>query len=349
MAKRVSGETIRNFILRTLHIHQTSIIKATAKRFGVPKPLIIKHVDQLLKEGKLRRMKNSLSLVGKEISFTNPINVRDREDEVYRDKIEPHIATLSDGVQRICYYGFTEMYNNVIDHSEGTTVKVYLSIYDYSIEILIRDNGVGIFEKIKKAFGLEDHRQVLIELAKGGLTTDPERHSGQGIFFTSRAFDNFWIISKGASFNHNQESPGDWLLEDDKQYNGTLVNMSIARHSDRVLSKIFDQFTVDKEELTVFKTHAPLRLASLASGDFVSRSQAKRILAKFNKYEEVFLDFKGIDFIGQGFADEIFRVFQSMNRDTKLIYINENEDVRSMIEFARKTVPSGPLDVPLIG
>jgi hypothetical protein len=68
------------------------------------------------------------------------------------------------------------------------------------------DNGIGIFRKIKEAFDLASEAQAILELAKGKLTTDPDRHSGQGIFFTSRMLDKFSILSRGAFFSH--EAPG---------------------------------------------------------------------------------------------------------------------------------------------
>lgn len=340
MAKTVSGAKIRAHILRTLHLHPSTVIQKTARRFGAPRSEVERHVNQLVDEGKLKWSGRVPVLVGKDYFFENPIAARDKEHEVYLEQIDPVVSGLPDNIQRICYYGFTEIYNNAVDHSGGSKIQVRLSIFDYSIEFVIYDDGVGIFKKIRDAFGLEDHRQVFSALARGGLTTDPERHSGQGIFFTSRAFDNFWVMSEKLSFHHNVES--DWLLDYGMHVNGTSVIMCISKNSNTNLKNLFDTFTVDKEEQTVFKTHAPLRLSSLACGDFVSRSQAKRVLARFDKYEEIFLDFEGVDFIGQAFADEIFRVFASMNPGVKLIYINCNSDVGSMIEFARRTVPSGP-------
>ena len=41
-----------------------------------------------------------------------------------------------------------------------------------------------------------DKRQALFELSKGKFTTDPSRHSGEGVFFTSRMFDDFEIDGK---------------------------------------------------------------------------------------------------------------------------------------------------------
>ena len=342
MSKKVSGDAIRRHLLRTLHIHESSVISKTAKRFGIPRPQVEKHAEQLVSEGKLKRLGKFYNLVGSEHRFHNPIAERDREDEVYRSSIEPHLLSLPDNVRRICYYGFTEIYNNAVDHSGGSKVSVSLIISEYSLSIRILDDGIGVFDKIKNAFGLTDTRQALTELARGGVTTDPERHSGQGIFFASRAFDTFYILANDSFFAHSCVEDRDWLIANRKNEKGTLVKMSISKTSKLSLKDLFDKFTVDKDELTVFKTHAPLRLSSLAEGDFVSRSQAKRVLARFEKYEEVFLDFEGVDFVGQAFADEIFRVFPAMHPHISLVYVNENDTVRSMIEFAKRTVPIGP-------
>ena len=63
----------------------------------------------------------------------------------------------------------------------------------------------------------------------------------------------------------------------------------------------------------------------------VSRSQAKRLCHRFEDFQEVELDFEGISEIGQGFAHEIFVVFQNEHPQTKLIALNTSEDVKRMI------------------
>ena len=47
------------------------------------------------------------------------------------------------------------------------------------------------------------------------------------------------------------------------------------------------------------------------AGEYVSRSEARRLLARLDQFREVILDFSRVKSIGQGFADEIFRVFAS--------------------------------------
>ena len=63
----------------------------------------------------------------------------------------------------------------------------------------------------------------------------------------------------------------------------------------------------------------------------VSRSQAKRLLARLDKFEVVILDFEGVSAIGQAFADEIFRVFALKQSSTRIIPINMNEFVQEMV------------------
>jgi len=69
----------------------------------------------------------------------------------------------------------------------------------------------------------------------------------------------------------------------------------------------------------------------------VSRSQARRVLGGLELFREVTLDFKDIEYIGQAFADEIFRVFPNMNPNTSIIAQNANPDVQNMINRAINT------------
>ena len=63
------------------------------------------------------------------------------------------------------------------------------------IVVCIQDNGIGIFKKIKKDHNLENENQAIFELRKGKLTSDSVNHSGEGIFFTSKVVDDFFINS----------------------------------------------------------------------------------------------------------------------------------------------------------
>jgi hypothetical protein len=66
----------------------------------------------------------------------------------------------------------------------------------------------------------------------------------------------------------------------------------------------------------------------------ISRSEAKRILARVESFEEAIFDFSGVESIGQAFADEIFRVFATAHPAVKLTPIHANEEVNRMIRRA---------------
>src|SRR5258708_39704811 len=93
-------------------------------------------------------------------------------------KILPHIENIPENIINICQYGFTEMFNNTIDHSASFFAAVrYRQTYRH-INIQVSDSGVGIFHKLQSQFHLHDPRQALLELSKGRLTSDPSHHTG---------------------------------------------------------------------------------------------------------------------------------------------------------------------------
>jgi anti-sigma regulatory factor (Ser/Thr protein kinase) len=221
------------------------------------------------------------------------------------------------------------MLNNDIDHSEAQVVSLQIQLTRENIELLVSDDGIGIFNKIQTACHLENPEQAIFELSKGKLTTDPSRHSGEGIFFTSRIFDRFSILSGGLWFGHTREKT-DWLMNDFKDRRpGTAVFMYIALNSEHTVQEAFDAYSTTQDGMTFDKTVVALDLAK--SGPLVSRSQAKRVVSRLDRFREAVLDFQDVSEIGQAFADEIFRVYRSNNPGVELTHIHANEAVEKMI------------------
>jgi hypothetical protein len=183
---------------------------------------------------------------------------------------------------------------------------------------------------------LEDERESALHLSKGKFTTDPDNHTGEGIFFTSRAFDEFLMTSKGMAYITRNLGNHDWFLEAAKDPNvpGTGLVMVINLDSERNLQEVFAEFTEeDSAGIPKFdKTHILVALSKLGDERYVSRSQARRICLGLEKFKHVVLDFKDVSMVGQGFVDEVFRVFQSKQPKIKITYMNANDNVRFMIE-----------------
>ena len=244
------------------------------------------------------------------------------------------VFELPKNVADIAQHGFTELVNNANDHSEGKYVTVLMTVRDGILRLLVIDDGIGIFEKIAKAMNLPDRRLAILELSKGKFTTDPKKHSGEGIFFTSRMFDQFQIEANDLHYDHDVRDGHDWSLEIERPDTGTLLYMSIPLDSQRTTREIFDKYS-GGDDYGFEKTVVPVRLAKIGNENLVSRSQAKRLVARFEGFKTVLLDFTGIDDIGQAFADEVFRVFGMSHPSVELIPISATPAVQQMIHRAQ--------------
>lgn len=332
---RKRGEDIRNFILNNVDKNPKNITHVASKRFNISRQAISKHIkylkDQgaLLSEGTTRNLQYYLSPLSQQHkSYLLDGNLE--EDLVWRNDVFPLLIGFPENIIEIWGYCFTEMLNNAIEHSSGTIVITQIKKTATTTEIWIIDNGEGIFKNIKRKLGLNDERHSILELSKGKLTTDPERHTGEGIFFSSRMVDAFVIISGQTYFSHKHTDDIDWILENSEAKVGTSVFMKMKNNKSRTLKNVFDKYT-SGDNFGFNKTVIPVQLAQYSDELLVSRSQAKRLLSRVDKFKTVILDFNGIKSIGQAFADEIFRVFTSKHRETNLFHVNANEEVEKMI------------------
>jgi hypothetical protein len=255
-----------------------------------------------------------------------------QEDLVWRELVAPVVARFPENVRDIWHYATTEMINNAIDHSDSLGVFVAVRRNALLTEVLVADEGEGIFLKIQRALQLHDPREAILELAKGKLTTAPENHTGEGIFFTSRMLDFFEIESHHLRFSHAPRAE-DAIVEHAADTPGTRVRMRLANDSDRQMQAVFRDYT-DPEEYTFDKTVVPLRLAQYEGEKLVSRSQAKRVAHRFERFKRVELDFAGVSEIGQAFADELFRVFASAHPQIRITPLNTMPAVDQMIRRA---------------
>ena len=341
---RERGETVRRYILANVEKHPADIARMTAGRFGITRQAVNKHLQKLVGEHALKQhgITRNCSYQLAPLAHwrkTFPLAKTLAEDRVWREDVVPSLGQMPQNVLEIWHYGFTEIFNNAIDHSEGSLIAVDFRKTASTTQIAIHDNGVGIFKKIQTALGLIDERHAVLELAKGKLTTDPARHTGEGIFFASRMFDDFEILSGGIHFSHQFDKKEDWILERDRFSSGTAVWMKLNNHTARTTKKVFDQFT-SGEDYGFTKTVVPVKLTQYGDENLVSRSQAKRLLARVERFETVILDFRGVESVGQAFADEIFRVFAAQHPNVALLELNANSAVKRMINRARVSAKS---------
>jgi len=328
---------VREFILRKVGAHPADIGSLTIQEFGLSRTAINRYMRRLIDEGLLEADGNTRARRYKlrnivSVKFSIKLSLGMFEDAIWRGRILPEMKGVPQNVVDICQYGFTEMLNNAIDHSASFDCLITYEQDYCSIKMMIADEGIGIFRKIQKDFNLADVQSALLELSKGRLTSDKSKHTGEGIFFTSRMFEQYSIWSHGCYYVKTREE-GDQLLMQtggsESEVPGTIINMTIATDAGWTTRDVFNQFQGDG--LRFRRTHVPVKLGAYPNEQLVSRSQAKRILARFDQFSEVQLDFEGIADIGPAFADEIFRVFRIEHPDTKLSWVNTSPEIIQLI------------------
>ena len=337
MGRNHSSIEVRDFIIENVEEYPNSISRIVSERFGISRQSVNRYLrelvrnDVLIPEGHTRNKRYNLKPIIEQ-NFVVSVTPELEEDVVWRHDLKPLFQGIKTNVVEICHYGFTEMFNNVIEHSESKIALVGFKYMPDKIKLTVLDEGIGIFNKITRDLGLEDNRHAVLELSKGKLTTDREHHTGEGIFFTTRMFDRFSILSGALYFSHYQGREDDWLLEDkDDEFEGTTITMSIGTKSSRTTKEVFDEYAAKGDDYSFTRTQVPVALARYGEENLVSRSQAKRLLARLEPFREVFLNFEGVDFIGQAFADEIFRVFKNNNPGIDIIWVRANNSVEKMI------------------
>ncbi|MFQ5673888.1 MAG: STAS-like domain-containing protein [Nitrospinales bacterium] len=337
------SQIIRQFILENIERHPGDIVAVTSAEFKLTRPAIHRHLTKLIERGLVakvghRRATRYFLASEDNKSWVIPVTPELAEDEIWEKYMQPLFKSQKENVDAICHYGFTEMFNNVVSHSGASTVQLGFKIKDGNIILTVFDDGIGVFKKIKDYLQLDDLRESVLHLVKGKFTTDPEEHSGEGIFFTSRMFDEFAIFSRNLMFMRQNREEEDWFVESRETYEkkGTTVQLTINMNSDRTVGEIFKKYT-DPETFAFDKTRALVQLAQMENEKYISRSQAKRLLFGLEKFKRIVLDCKQVTTVGQSFVDEVFRVFQNKHPQVKITYCNANEDVDFMIRRGLET------------
>ena len=268
-------------------------------------------------------------------------NVGLEEDRVLSDlkAAAPLLARLPANVDAIVSYAFLEMMNNAIEHSGSRRIEVEVARTDGDVTFVVNDFGVGAFHKVMQDRKLTSELEAIQDLLKGKTTTEPQRHSGQGIFFTSKVGDVFVLESFHRRLRVDNRV-GDYFIEPTERLKkGTRVFFRISATSPRRLEEVFRRYASDASEPAFDKSEVKVRLFARGGG-YVSRSEARRLLAGLDKFRSVVLDFDRVPVVGQAFADEVFRVFRRQHPHISVVPVNMNDTVRFMVDRAHEAGPA---------
>ncbi|MDI6803917.1 MAG: DUF4325 domain-containing protein [Bacteroidota bacterium] len=344
--KKNKNIDIKNLILAIISKKGSVDAVEIINKTGFSRAYVNRFFQELRREGKIILLgksnkahyvfatKNIIEKKKKQIVSVHRIlkNKSLTEDKILQEIKESSgiFSRVSDNVTHILEYAFLEILNNAIEHSQSENISVWVD-KNSDLYFCVVDRGLGIFNHIRKKQKLQNEYEAIQDLLKGKLTTSPEAHSGEGIFFTSKVADKLVIRSSNKKLIFDNRIK-DIFVEESKNITGTEVEFWISRASDKKLLDIFRQYS--GEEFDFSKTNVKIDLYK--SGEtYLSRSQARRVISGLEKFKEIVFDFKNVTTIGQGFADEIFRVWQNRMSDSKLIIQNANENIIFMIKHVK--------------
>lgn len=335
---------IKNYLLRKIDEDDAALTSKVADAFGISTTSVKRYLDAELSEHHICRdteRECSYGLESEKKSFLYDIDkLSENEDVLVYEDILP-ILNVNENAGRIWRYTLPEIFNNAIEHSRGHKVKVNAELnYLYS-RICITDDGIGIFRNIiemmkKQGYANPQYPDAVMELYKGKFTSMPERHTGEGIFFTMRLLDKLAIVSDGTLLRSGYSEEASYIRTHLLSYamklsgKGTVVIMQIENETKRNASEIFSTYADVDEGFVV--TRIPVFEACL-DRDPVARSQARRMCARLDSFKEAVLDFDKVEIMGQGFADEVFRVYAKSHPTVTLKPINMNADVQRMYMY----------------
>lgn len=329
---------ISDKILAYIRQRKTVGSKEIAAHFKVSRQMANRYLQSLVREsllvktGSTRLARYSLPTKGQkpvvEVKLIKKVN-KLQEDVVFSEillrlQLQQHLPPNTLDILR---YAFTEMLNNAIDHSHSKAVSINFTIKGNWIHFEVIDHGIGVFANIKKFFKLNDEWEAAEHLLKGKQTTFQSRHSGEGIFFTSKIADRFELHSHGIQLVLDNKVQ-DVALKEHRAFEGTHVGFTISVRTRKELKKLFDQYS-DTQDYEFYKSGIKLGLNKFS--ELISRSQARRLLMGLDKFKLIVLDFEGVAGIGQAFADEIFRVFKSQHPSILIEQRNMNHAVGLMV------------------
>jgi hypothetical protein len=338
---------LKELILSEIKKNKEVTISDLTKKIGFTSSYLNRFLQELRREGSivlLGKTNRAVYVIASQeaiieakkkiLYFSKTYSINNLSEHAVLEEIKRETGIflgLKDNVKKILDYAFSEMLNNAIDHSRSEWVDVKFDARERLISFAISDSGIGIFNNIMQTRRLKSEIEAVQDLLKGKQTTAPERHSGEGIFFTSKLGSAFTIFSGQKELMFNNIIHDVFIRDLNRVKVGTLVFFVIDKDSQANIKKIFDEFSGDSYEFD--KTKVDVRLYKMGSY-YISRSQARRVMAGLEGFRRIVLDFKHINTVGQAFADEVFRVWLADHPGVEISTVNSNENIDAMITRA---------------
>jgi len=336
----------RQSIIEFIERHGSSGSRELCSDLGISRQALNVHLNQLIDAGRIVRTgatRNTRYQLEKRVVRPEPyraaLPMKNLDEARAYERLASSLnlgRVLDPPAKTLFEYVFTEMLNNAVDHSESVRVKVSAALEPGFVTAEIKDYGIGVFASIAEKLRYADEHEALLHLVKGKTTTMPGKHSGEGIFFSSKAADRLLLRSHRIQVEWD-EGKKDVFVSNQRFVKGTDVRFQVRRHSRKKLEEVFNTYAPREFDYRFSRTKVQVKLLGKT---YISRSEARRLLVNLDRFQQVELDFAGVESIGQGFADEVFRVFPNQRPGIVMEPVNARPAVAAMIRHVEAEAAS---------
>ena len=158
-------QAVLRYILEKISQQDPRITKTVSETMDINQNTVHSYISELIDQGVIRRVKRGqYELVRKQYKFCLERSKGDLDSDLYayQKYLAPIIQDEPKNVQGIWAYAFTEMINNVMDHSLASEVHIRIDRDPVNTSVIISDNGVGIFHKLQEHFGVPTAEEATV-------------------------------------------------------------------------------------------------------------------------------------------------------------------------------------------
>jgi anti-sigma regulatory factor (Ser/Thr protein kinase)/biotin operon repressor len=223
--------------------------RALCEHLGISRQALNVHLNRLIDEGRVVRTgatRNTRYALPTQLPQPKPFGGEFDTKGLDEDRLYRRVAlslnlarAMKSNAESVFRYVFTEMLNNAVEHSESRKVRISAGLEGGVARARVTDNGIGVFASIAGKLGYPDEHDALLQLVKGKTTTLPEAHSGEGIFFSSRAANTLVLRSHRIQVEWSHRLK-DVFVSNRRYVKGTHVHMEVRRDSRTRLEDLFE-------------------------------------------------------------------------------------------------------------
>lgn len=240
----------------------------------------------------------------------------------------PALGLVRGPARELLEHALIELADNAITHAASAELRVLVELGPTRVDVEVEDAGVGVFESVRRALRLASSLEALLALAKGPVACDPARHRGESLWFVAKTARRFELEANSLSLWLDEGGQSGFGVA--KARPGTRARASVGLDTKQRVRDALEAVTLDH---AFARTKLALRLFSVGSR-FTSRAEARRVLSGLERLSEVGMDFSGVEWVSQSFADEVFRVWASAHPETRLYPTQMNDDVAFVVRRA---------------